>query len=681
MTEAQIQLQNALTTTFLANLTFLSEYDNKLYHRVDELSRMIENGTYQEKYALDFIMEDGDFDIYDIVNDKYLYNRTPKKKNNEFIRKVQFDEKESIFTLETIYTTKILNQDKIIDKFNMEHLGESNFLTQRDIYSYSSNLNDFLEDSKKRLKRIDKFIFLGTLLGRHIPKIAEKIDAQIYLVCERNLEIFRLSLFCVDYTILAKNKGVVFSIMDSTLDEEKNINTFLSVSPLENYILKFSTTGVNISEYIDRILSTFLTIKPTSYDYNRYLYTYINRSTNILSNPYKVLLFNKIKDNFDYFKDLKVLFLAAGPSLDENIEWIKENQNKFFIVAIGAVYKKLLSKNIRIDIIITLDEQEFLNRTQFDDETVKKIDRNTIIFASMITNKKVLEKFNKENLFFYETFIPFYNNNLAFSGFSIGELSIELLLNLNIKELYLIGLDFALNQSTGSTHAQTSSSGLNKSFKLEHDQEKKEFGLRKGLIKVKGNFQSEVFTTGLFYTSIKYLEERLISNNYKANIYNLSTQGAYIENTIPKRIKDIEVENFKEINTSENKIINLLNTNSSENLDNNSKQRIYKEIEFLENILRNEFEIFKKSEYTTYNDFYKSTISFLSSITDFEFLSSSISRILINYAQIVLPYLSYHFNDIKLKNETKKIKKINDILLTQIYTIINDYINCLKRLN
>ena len=49
MTEAQIQLQNALTTTFLANLVFLSEYDKDLYHRVDELSRMIENGTYEEK--------------------------------------------------------------------------------------------------------------------------------------------------------------------------------------------------------------------------------------------------------------------------------------------------------------------------------------------------------------------------------------------------------------------------------------------------------------------------------------------------------------------------------------------------------------------------------------------------------------------------------------------------------
>ena len=73
MTEAQIQLQNALTTTFLANLVFLSEYDKDLYHRVDELSRMIENGTYEEKYHLEFIMEDGDFDIYAEITSVFLF--------------------------------------------------------------------------------------------------------------------------------------------------------------------------------------------------------------------------------------------------------------------------------------------------------------------------------------------------------------------------------------------------------------------------------------------------------------------------------------------------------------------------------------------------------------------------------------------------------------------------------
>ena len=95
MTEAQIQLQKALTTTFLSNLAFLSEYDNELYHRIDELSRMIENGTYKEKYALDFIIESGDFDVYDIVNDKYLYDKKPKEINDNMVKEIEFNEKNS----------------------------------------------------------------------------------------------------------------------------------------------------------------------------------------------------------------------------------------------------------------------------------------------------------------------------------------------------------------------------------------------------------------------------------------------------------------------------------------------------------------------------------------------------------------------------------------------------------
>ena len=225
MTEAQIQLQNALTTTFLANLAFLSEYDNELYHRIDELSRMIEQGTYKEKYALEFNMQDGDFDIYDIVNDKYLYNKKPKKFNSDLVRKVEFDNKFSILNLPTYFIFKQKNEGvDLEDRFNLKTRFELANLTLNDTLEYSNYLKAYQGNKKKRIKKIDKFIFLGTLLGRHIPKIAEKIDAQMYLVVERNLEIFRLSLFTVDYTILAKN-GVIFSIMDSHTDETKKYFT------------------------------------------------------------------------------------------------------------------------------------------------------------------------------------------------------------------------------------------------------------------------------------------------------------------------------------------------------------------------------------------------------------------------------------------------------------------------
>ena len=140
MTEAQIQLQNALTTTFLANLAFLSEYDNNLYHRVDELSKMIENCSYKERYALDFIMEDGDFDIYDIINDKYLYDKKPKQYNRNLIKQINFDENNTINTLEKALYNNILENvdEKIINekRYKLQDPEDAELILKYDITKY-----------------------------------------------------------------------------------------------------------------------------------------------------------------------------------------------------------------------------------------------------------------------------------------------------------------------------------------------------------------------------------------------------------------------------------------------------------------------------------------------------------------------------------------------------------------
>ena len=681
LNKEQEALQNALTVTFLANLAFLSEYDNDLFHRVEELSRMIEKGVYKEKYALEFVLENGDFDILDLVNNRYLYNKNPKKINNDLVRKIQFDEKNSFFTLENIFSTKEIKEklDQNV-KFNVESISQSNRLTKEAIYSYTNILKDFLEDKKKRLKEIKKFVFMGTLLGRHIPKIAEKVNAEIYLVCERNLEIFRLSLFTVDYTILTKNSGVIFSIMDNIVEEEKKILNFLNINYFDNYLIKLSTTGVNINNYIDILLSAYVSMKPTSYDYNRYLYTFINRVTKVLTSSSRVLQMNKIKNKFNLLNDTPVLFIAAGPSLDENIDWIKINQNKFFIVTIGAAYKKLLLNDIRIDVISTLDgEFDVLNSLQFDDESVSKIGKETIILASVVTDDRILKKLNQDNLFLYEIFLPFYKENIALGGFSVGELSVELLLNMNVKELYLIGLDLALNQKTGSTHAENSNSEI-MNFNLEENNQKIEFGLRTGTIKIKGNFTDEVFTTALFYTSIKHLENSLLSKNVDVNIYNLSSHGAFFENTIPKKISTINIDSFKEINIKKNQLLELLEKLSLKDLNDCSIKEINKEINFLINFLESDLMDFKSNHLKNYKDFYQAIISLVSIITNNDLRNSSISQIMIIYLKIILPYLSYHFNDVKIKNEEKKIIKIENNFIIQLETIIKDYLHFLERM-
>lgn len=673
MTEAQIQLQNALTTTFLANLAFLSEYDNELFQRVDELSKMIGDGSYKERYALDFIMENGEFDIYDTVNDKYLYNKNPKKINDDLVKKVELNEKNAIFDLPEYFLFKDESKIDKNKRFDYEKSSDCILATKASTWEYSNCLNDFLETSKKRLKKIRKFIFLGTLLGRHIPKIAQKVDANMYLVLERNLEIFRLSLFAVDYTILA-NKGAIFSIMDNNLEEEKKISKFITTEGLDNYLIKISSTGINIDEYIDKLLSMIHTERPISYDYIRMLYIYANRTTKIFkNNSYKVLILNKIKEKCNFFDNIPILYLAAGPSLDENMGWIKMNQDKFFIVTIGAAYKKLIANDIKIDMITTLDESDILEELQFDDESVSKISENTIILASVITNERILKKFNPTNLFLFEIFSPLHLKNIIFDGFSIGEIVLAILMSLNPKEIYLIGLDLALNQTTGATHSKASNSVV-QFLNLEEKQTRDIFNVDESLIKVKGNLEKEVFTTPFFYSSIKSTEAKIAKKNEKTTIYNLSTHGAYFNGAIPQRVEDIIV------NTSISKkdgFLKYLEKNSLTKLEEDSKKEFIKEISFLNSKIKDILAEIKEKDFETYEEFYQKIITL--PIELYNYKLSIFYQIIVNYFQLMIPYLSYHFNDVKVKHEKKKLKKIKEIFTKQMEDILNDYILCLER--
>ncbi|WP_066165530.1 motility associated factor glycosyltransferase family protein [Aliarcobacter cryaerophilus] len=676
MTEAQIQLQNALTTTFLANLVFLSEYDKDLYHRVDELSRMIENGTYEEKYHLEFIMEDGDFDVYDVVNEKYLYDRKPTKRNEELINKINFDIKESIFVLAPYFTIKDKYKVDYEKRFELEKLEDLTNLTLKDIQEYTDFTKDYLEyRAKKKFKRVDKFIFMGTLLGRHIPKIANKINASSYLILERNLEIFRLSLFTVDYTILGK-KGAIFSIMDSTSKEEKKIYNYLSFYNIDNYLLKLSITNINIDKYIDIILNLLSTMSPTAYDYNRYIYVHTNRTTRKLQENYKFLNFNSIKENSNLFENIPILYIAAGPSLDDNLEWVKKNQNKFFIVCIGRALKKLVDNEIRVDVVTTIDEQDFLADTQFDDATIKNMNKNTILFASSMTNDNVLNKFDKKKIYLFEAFLSFFNDNDGFTGFSVGEATLDLLLRFNPKKIYILGLDLALNQKTGDTHASGDKTGSVK-INLSEKQDRSSFEIRKSLVKVKGNFKKEVYTTPLFYSSIKFAEDKLRNKDKNIKVYNLSENGARFEGTIPKKINEINLNNFEGIENIQQDLEELLLKSSYICLDKNSKKKIKYEINFLIEDIKDYINILKHKENIKFEEFLKDLEVLLN-----KFKNNKLDyfyEIILVYCKLYFPYLSYYFNDKNIKAERNKVNKIKEIFVNQITKLLDDYIECLKR--
>ena len=402
---------------------------------------------------------------------------------------------------------------------------------------------------------------------------------------------------------------------------------------------------------------------------------HVNRNTKYI-NYYKMPMFKNIEKTCDILKDIPVLYIAAGPSLGDNIEWIKKNQNKFFIVTVGSALKKLLDNDIRIDMITSVDELDEFDITQFSDENVSKIDMNTLILMSSLTYEKILKKLNSKNLFLFEVFTPFYDQNKAFSGFSVGEITLEILINLNPKEIFLVGLDLALNQETGESHSTGANSWTLK-VDLNEEQSRDTFSHKTSLIKLKGNLKEEVLTNASFYASIKNADARLDRKPSSLEVYNISKHGAYFHNTTPKNVEDIIVEDIKDIKTIKNNFYKYLKDNSKNSLDDKSLESLEKEVLFVDTKIKEYLEEIKNTNFKNYDEFLEKIFSILKEVLQERHVL--FYQLIFEYCAIFIPYLSYHFNDKKLKNEDKKLKKIANVFVSQITRICEDFKICLER--
>lgn len=661
--EAQNNLQNALVTTYLANLAFLSEYDNSLYQRVEMLSKEIDLNNYSERYFLEFIKDIGEFDIYDDKHDKYLYKKKANKYNHNIRKKYFFDSESQFTTLEPLLFIK---NNKIKDKI-FEPANE-----------FLNIFNDDLSTSQKRkIKKIDKFVFLGTLLSRHIPIIMKKTKAKHVLICEDNLEIFRLSLFVFDYTLLVQNKGtVVFSIMDDVEVFDTKFALFYDNEYPLGHTLKYFSTNYNVSSYFDKIVTSIVSHSPLIVNYKTFYKEVIFPSFSKI-NKRNHLCINKESDN-TFLKNKKVLFVGGGPSFSNNIQWIKNNQDLFIIVAMGATYKKLLDHDIRVDIISTLDTGEKLFEMQFKDVDFNKF-TDTLIIESSGTHEIVDKLFIKNNLFVNPIYKSLHLSGDIQSSFSIGENTSTLLLQLGVDSLYLIGLDFSIDQKSGASHGKDSNS-TTRDFDIKNitsSIEKGNFSLHGELIEVNGNMNKNVLTNRALYLSCITFGKNL---DYLKNkkVYNFAKDGAYIRNTTFLDFNEFD----NEINTKIDKesvfdeLKEALLSKSESKLNKDEIKLLNLEKENLEEIIKKYFE--NEKEFKSLDEFYKFYNSVYKEIRYAKVKLSLSAFLLSNYFRIWLPYINYCFNDLKIKDEKRKIKEVSLLLNKQAKELIEEYLECLE---
>jgi len=521
------QAQRKALETYKENLGYLAKHHVALHDKLILLDNAFANGFYPERYSLEY-KDEGYFDVMENDSGHYLYGENSLIYAKRITDSIDFTRTNGVFEAQR-YVDFSPEMPDIIDQSEL-HFHNALWATAK-IVEYSKKISP----RSSSMKQVYKLLFLGIGLGVHIQGITKKLGAKIAFLQEHNLELFRLSLFVTNYAKLAKQTNLFISIME---DEETKKQTFIN----------FLETGNNYNLYLKQISLTeeyqkdlfqyqnyVMMQEHIVYPYSAYLLRFID-SPRYIVEGYSFLNVSRIYTD-SLLSNKPVLFLFSGPSTAKNIEWIQRNKECFIIVTALSTCRYLNKQGIQPDIVIHIDPNEEGSLDLIEGINENFFNESIIILASN-THPSVVKRFSMNQIYMIEQGTNYKSGFGQFSSPSVGEYAYGLFLIFGTFDLYILGIDLALDPDTLSSHspehplAHVAKLGNSDSVNLDYT-----------VITVAGNFIPTVPTYTMHVLSIEQFGR--MSQIFKTNqkIFNLSN-GAFLEGAEPLYAENIDMQQY-----------------------------------------------------------------------------------------------------------------------------------------
>lgn len=252
-----------------------------------------------------------------------------------------------------------------------------------------------------------------------------------------------------------------------------------------------------------------------------------------LKEPLLNLSLSKMGNSLISFKEHFIgkpfILVASGPSLMQNLDFIKRNKHKAYIIASGSAVNGLVNNGIDPDFVTVIDASIINFTAHFKNTTYKGP-----LITTGTTNHQILKNHSGKILFTnlsQDTITSEERPDFVMIPTvpSVALYSLLITHFLGASDIYLVGQDLSL------MNGKYYSSGVN-----EHDNMKK-LG---ELIEVEDNQGSKVYTTQSLATTLESFNNSISaiqSINKDLRIYNLAHNGAKITDVPYKSAKDIQI--------------------------------------------------------------------------------------------------------------------------------------------
>lgn len=378
------------------------------------------------------------------------------------------------------------------------------------------------------------FVF-GIGLGYHLPLLAERFDLDHMIVCEAVDEFFFLSLRTIDWAALYQTLS------------ERGCQLHLVVSP-EPVAL-----SAGISTVIDRVGEIFI---DGAYLYRHYPFWPLDQAYHRLLDDIPVKMVGRgyyederkmvrngaanlykydhylLRGTFRRRYDVPAFIVAAGPSLDESIEYIRQWKDHAVIFSSGTTLQALIANDIIPDYHIELENTPHTYKLckhimeqrpdLFPDGRLTGIK----MLGSVSVNPMVPELFD-ENYFFYRDMVTstscFGEGIQVMNGVgpSISNTSIAVAARLGFETMYLFGCDCGWRDAKNHHSKNTIYYTLDEFVVDSYE----------GQFSCPGNFGGTIHSNLIFTWTREMIEQKI--DRFQLKLFNCS-DGAFIKGSTPK---------------------------------------------------------------------------------------------------------------------------------------------------
>lgn len=377
--------------------------------------------------------------------------------------------------------------------------------TERYIHSpYSPMYEAFLLANELYCDDMEEFHLLGCGLGYLAYQLWIKSEKTLRIHVYEEDEFLREASFSIGVLGWIDDPCLVFEPCD---DKEDMLRSFF-VSTQKNNV------GVYVQDWKEReYLDTIYGDHVDNLSYNMRMHRTLGTIWKINERENKKIDWIPVRNLSIQDKSKDFMVVSAGPSLDDNIDFIKRHSADMCIIAINAVLKRLASEGIKADITAMLDPYSRLadHLSGIADYT-KDIPLVTVLngcqsFNRIYQGPKYLIEGSDTDGFEWQ-----------FEG-TVASLALDLAFFLGAQKIYLIGSDlgFPENRSyaRGLVHRETDG------MPVDSD------GGR-----VVEAVDGKKIRTTVIYESYRKTLERQIQAHPSVTVYNMSHNGAKIAGTL-----------------------------------------------------------------------------------------------------------------------------------------------------